>query len=114
MSNVQVSEVQGDEVKVRSPFLVYSNRLADGVNVFVGKLDDVFAARPGYPVENRQAKDTPRPECPSRESHHHLFFVAPPQPPLKRWSEGDLCHLKRPGHFQGPLQGSAAAGLSPI
>jgi len=42
VSNVQVGEVQGDEVQVRSRFIVYTNRLHDEVNLFVGKRDDVL------------------------------------------------------------------------
>src|SRR5487761_1463809 len=37
VSNVQVVSVEGDEVHVRSRFFVYSNRLRDEVNLFVGK-----------------------------------------------------------------------------
>ena len=46
ISNVQVGEVQGDEVKVRSRFFVWSQRLADEVNMFVGKRDDVLRRDP--------------------------------------------------------------------
>lgn len=42
VSNVQVVDVQGDEVQVRSRFFVYLNRLRDEVNLFVGKRDDVL------------------------------------------------------------------------
>ena len=42
ISNVQVEEINGDEVKVRSRFFVWSNRLADEVNMFVGKRDDIL------------------------------------------------------------------------
>lgn len=42
VSNVEVLEVQGDEVKVRSRFLVYRNRLRDEVDLFVGKREDML------------------------------------------------------------------------
>jgi 3-phenylpropionate/cinnamic acid dioxygenase small subunit len=42
VSNVQVLDVQGDEVQVRSRFFCYTNRLHDEVNLFVGKRDDVL------------------------------------------------------------------------
>ena len=42
VSNVQVVDVLDDEVKVRSRFIVYTNRLHDEVNLFVGKRDDVL------------------------------------------------------------------------
>lgn len=42
VSNVQVVSVEGDEVHVRSRFFVYSNRLRDEVNLFVGKREDVL------------------------------------------------------------------------
>lgn len=42
ITNVQVLDVQGDEVKVRSNFFVYTNRLKDEVNHFVGKREDVL------------------------------------------------------------------------
>jgi len=43
---VQVDDVQGDEVKVRSRFFVYTNRLHDEVNLFVGKRDDLLRRDP--------------------------------------------------------------------
>jgi 3-phenylpropionate/cinnamic acid dioxygenase small subunit len=42
VSNIQVTEVNGDEVKVRSRFFVYLNRLRDEVNMFVGKREDIL------------------------------------------------------------------------
>jgi 3-phenylpropionate/cinnamic acid dioxygenase small subunit len=42
VSNIQVLDVQGDEVQVRSRFFCYTNRLHDEVNLFVGKRDDVL------------------------------------------------------------------------
>lgn len=42
VSNIQVTEVNGDEVKVRSRFFVYLNRLRDEVNMFIGKREDVL------------------------------------------------------------------------
>lgn len=55
VSNVQVVEVQGDEVKVRSRFIVYTNRLHDEVNLFVGKRDDVLRRDPvtGWKIAKR-------------------------------------------------------------
>ena len=46
VTNVQVDSVQDDEVKVRSRFFVYTNRLHDEVNLFVGKRDDVLRRDP--------------------------------------------------------------------
>ncbi len=46
ITNVQVVGVQGDEVNVRSRFFVYTNRLHDEVNLFVGKRDDVLRRDP--------------------------------------------------------------------
>jgi 3-phenylpropionate/cinnamic acid dioxygenase small subunit len=46
VSNVQVVDVQGNEVKVRSRFIVYRQRLTDEVNLFVGKRDDVLRRDP--------------------------------------------------------------------
>lgn len=42
VSNVQIQDVQGDEVKVKSRFLVYRNRLKDEVDFFLGKREDVL------------------------------------------------------------------------
>jgi 3-phenylpropionate/cinnamic acid dioxygenase small subunit len=42
VSNIQVLDVQGDEVHVRSRFFVWVNRLHDETNVFVGKRDDIL------------------------------------------------------------------------
>ena len=46
VSNIQVDSVDGDEVHVRSRFIVYTNRLADEVNLFVGKREDVLRRDP--------------------------------------------------------------------
>jgi 3-phenylpropionate/cinnamic acid dioxygenase small subunit len=46
VSNVRVDEVQGDEVNVSSRFFVYTNRLHDEVNIFVGKRYDVLRRDP--------------------------------------------------------------------
>ena len=55
ISNVQVVDVQGDEVQVRSRFFVWSNRLHDEVNMFVGKRDDILRRDPdtGWKVAKR-------------------------------------------------------------
>ncbi len=42
ITNIQVLDVEGDEVQVRSRFFVYVNRLHDEVNLFVGKRDDIL------------------------------------------------------------------------
>ena len=42
VTNVEIQEVQGDEVKVKSRFLVYRNRLEDEVDLFVGKRMDTL------------------------------------------------------------------------
>jgi len=55
VSNVRVGDVQGDEVQVSSRFIVYSNRLHDEVNLFVGKRDDVLRRDPvtGWKIAKR-------------------------------------------------------------
>ena len=42
VSNVEIQEVLGDEVRVKSRFLVYRNRLQDEVDLFVGKRIDTL------------------------------------------------------------------------
>ena len=46
VSNIQVDNIDGDEIHVRSRFIVYTNRLTDEVNLFVGKRDDVLRRDP--------------------------------------------------------------------
>ncbi len=55
ITNVQVVDAQGDEVQVRSRFFVYTNRLHDEVNMFVGKRDDVLRRDPqtGWKIAKR-------------------------------------------------------------
>ena len=55
ISNIQVGELQGDEVPVRSNFFVWSNRLHDEVNVFVGTRHDVLRrdADTGWKIARR-------------------------------------------------------------
>ena len=56
ISNVEVVDVRGDEVDVRSRFFVYVNRLHDEVNLFVGKRDDVLRRDPvtGWKIAKRR------------------------------------------------------------
>lgn len=42
VSNVQIVDVRGDEVYVKSRFLVYRNRLQDETDFFVGKREDTL------------------------------------------------------------------------
>jgi 3-phenylpropionate/cinnamic acid dioxygenase small subunit len=42
ISNIQVAGIRGDEVDVKSNFLVWQNRLQDEVNVFVGRREDIL------------------------------------------------------------------------
>ncbi|HEY3116059.1 MAG TPA: 3-phenylpropionate/cinnamic acid dioxygenase subunit beta [Chloroflexota bacterium] len=42
VSNVQILDVDGDTVKVKSRFLVYRNRLQDETDFFVGKREDTL------------------------------------------------------------------------
>lgn len=42
VSNVQIVGVEGDEVKVKSRFLVYRNRLQEETDFFVGKREDTL------------------------------------------------------------------------
>ena len=55
VSNVRVVEVEEDQVKVSSRFLVYTNRLHDEVNIFVGKRHDVLRRDPdtGWKIVKR-------------------------------------------------------------
>ncbi|MSQ10270.1 MAG: 3-phenylpropionate/cinnamic acid dioxygenase subunit beta [Dehalococcoidia bacterium] len=55
VTNVQIVEVLGDEVKVRSRFFVYQNRLRDEVNMFVGKREDTLRrdAATGWKIAQR-------------------------------------------------------------
>ena len=47
VSNVQVLDVRGDEVSVKSRFMVYRNRLEDETDLFVGKREDVLRRADG-------------------------------------------------------------------
>jgi 3-phenylpropionate/cinnamic acid dioxygenase small subunit len=42
VTNVEIAEVEGDTVRVHSKFFCYQNRLADEVNVFVGRRTDLL------------------------------------------------------------------------
>jgi 3-phenylpropionate/cinnamic acid dioxygenase small subunit len=55
VSNVQILDVQGDEVKVKSRFIVYRNRLQDEVDLFLGKREDTLRrdAETGWKIANR-------------------------------------------------------------
>jgi 3-phenylpropionate/cinnamic acid dioxygenase small subunit len=55
VSNVQILDVQGDEVKVKSRFIVYRNRLQDEVDLFVGKREDTLRrdADTGWKIAKR-------------------------------------------------------------
>jgi 3-phenylpropionate/cinnamic acid dioxygenase small subunit len=55
ISNVQLLDVQGDEVKVKSRFIVYRNRLQDETDFFVGKREDVLRRDPdtGWKIAQR-------------------------------------------------------------
>ena len=55
VSNVQILEVQGDEVKVKSRFIVYRNRLQDEVDLFMGKREDTLRrdAETGWKIAKR-------------------------------------------------------------
>jgi 3-phenylpropionate/cinnamic acid dioxygenase small subunit len=55
VSNVQILDVQGDEVRVKSRFIVYRNRLQDEVDLFVGKREDTLRRDPdtGWKIANR-------------------------------------------------------------
>src|SRR5438105_4746937 len=55
VSNVELRAVQGDEVQVKSRFLVYRNRLQDEVDLFVGKREDTLRRDPetGWKIAKR-------------------------------------------------------------
>jgi 3-phenylpropionate/cinnamic acid dioxygenase small subunit len=55
VSNVQILDVQRDEVKVKSRFIVYRNRLQDEVDLFVGKREDTLRRDPdtGWKIAKR-------------------------------------------------------------
>jgi len=55
ITNVQIVNIRGDEIDVRSRFFVWQNRLHDEVNVFVGKREDVLRRDPttGWKIAKR-------------------------------------------------------------
>jgi 3-phenylpropionate/cinnamic acid dioxygenase small subunit len=55
ITNIQVGDLDGDEVAVRSNFYCWSNRLRDEVNVFVGTRQDVLRRDPetGFKIAKR-------------------------------------------------------------
>ncbi len=55
ITNVQVGQPQGDELPVRSNFFVWTNRLHDEVNVFVGTRHDILRrdAETGWKIARR-------------------------------------------------------------
>ena len=55
ITNIQVGELQGEEVAVRSNFFVWTNRLRDEVNMFVGTRQDVLRRDPetGWKIAKR-------------------------------------------------------------
>ncbi|MEA2641933.1 MAG: hypothetical protein QOF51_3327 [Chloroflexota bacterium] len=55
VSNVQILDVQGDEVRVKSRFIIYRNRLQDETDFFVGKREDILRrdAQTGWKVAKR-------------------------------------------------------------
>ena len=46
ISNVEIVSAEGDEVQVNSKFICYQNRLADEVNIFVGRRYDLLRRDP--------------------------------------------------------------------
>ena len=46
ITNVRITDMQDDEVKVNSNFFCWSNRLKDEVNMFVGTRDDILRRDP--------------------------------------------------------------------
>ena len=55
VSNVQVTQDDGDEVQVRCRFLIYKNRVQDMENLFIGKREDVLRRDPitGWKIAKR-------------------------------------------------------------
>ncbi len=55
ITNVQILGVRGDELDVTSNFFVWTNRLKDEVNLFIGKRDDVLRrdAETGWKIAKR-------------------------------------------------------------
>src|SRR5206468_12753375 len=55
VSNVELLDVNDHEVKVKSRFFVYRNRLQDEVDLFVGKREDVLRRDPdtGWKIAKR-------------------------------------------------------------
>ena len=55
ISNIQVDEPKGDEVRVQSRFFVYRNRLQDETDLFVGRRDDILRRDPetGWKIAKR-------------------------------------------------------------
>jgi 3-phenylpropionate/cinnamic acid dioxygenase small subunit len=55
VTNVEITEVEADRVTVNSKFFCYQNRLADEVNMFVGRRCDVLRRDPetGFKIVKR-------------------------------------------------------------
>ena len=55
ITNIQVVDIQGDELKVFSRFFVWQQRLHDEVNLFVGKREDILRrdSETGWKVAKR-------------------------------------------------------------
>jgi 3-phenylpropionate/cinnamic acid dioxygenase small subunit len=55
VTNVQVVKQDGDEVHVRSRFIVYRQRLTDEENLFIGKREDILRRDPdtGWKIAKR-------------------------------------------------------------
>jgi 3-phenylpropionate/cinnamic acid dioxygenase small subunit len=56
ITNIRIEEVNGDEVKLSSRFLVYRNRVADETDFLVGRRSDILRRDPagGWMVVRRQ------------------------------------------------------------
>ena len=55
ITNVQIHDIAGDELKVRSRFIVYRNRMQDEVDLFAGKREDTLRRDPttGWKIAKR-------------------------------------------------------------
>ncbi len=56
ITNVLILDVNGDEIKVNSKFLVYQNRLQDEVNIFAGRRYDTLRRDPATVFKVAQRK----------------------------------------------------------
>ena len=90
ITNVEIVGAEGDEVEVNSKFFVYQNRLADEVQIFVGRRYDLSAPRLRDGVQDRQAQDPPRAERAAAQGHQHVLLKDFDRKSYPSWKLADL------------------------